>query len=64
MDASKIFEQLAMTTHFKSDLNDLILKLPSELSKAYLMNDMHQLRKLISGCSHFPDTKTVATIKQ
>ena len=59
MVITKIFEKLATTAHFNIEVSELLAHLPEKFQEAYLLNDTHQLRKLISGTTYFPDTKTV-----
>lgn len=58
MDIINIFERLATTIN-EQERDELLAELPTNIHKTYLKNDIHQLRRLISGATHFADTKTV-----
>ena len=60
MEVLKTFEQLATNTHYNPEIQNLIMNLPHKLTEAYIQNDAHRLRSLISGSFHFPDIRIVA----
>lgn len=59
MDTLILFESLANIAHPK-EISELIDSLSLELKAAFLKNDSQLLRKIISGKTDFPDSRTVA----
>jgi hypothetical protein len=51
---------MANTTHYNTEITQIINSLPNELKNAFIAGDSQQLRRVLAGQTDFFDSKIVA----
>jgi len=59
MDLTQVFEELALTTHFDSQLKEILNKLPNHLVNLYEQSAFDKMRVSIAGTTTFSDAISV-----